>query len=104
LGGRFRGRVMLLWRVMYGLCCRRTKQDILWPPKRRYCLVGAGVVGYDITNGTIDLSIAMKWPKDRFSYRMYPPDLFHLELKAVGTALDTPPLSYLSVRRSLMGL
>lgn len=46
-----------------------------------------GVVVYDITNGTSDLNIAMKWPEEeRFSY-----------------PLDMPPLSDLSVRRTLKG-
>ncbi|KAF8259404.1 GPI transamidase component PIG-T [Lactarius quietus] len=47
----------------------------------------SGVAVYGITNGTSDLNIAMKWPEeDRFSY-----------------PLDIPPLSYLSVRRTLKG-
>ncbi|KAI9436594.1 GPI transamidase component PIG-T [Lactarius indigo] len=47
----------------------------------------AGVAVYDITNGTSDLNVAMKWPgEERF---LYP--------------LDIPPLSDLSVRRTLKG-
>ncbi|KAI9436413.1 GPI transamidase component PIG-T [Lactarius psammicola] len=47
----------------------------------------AGFAVYDITNGTSDLNIAMKWPEEeRFSY-----------------PLDIPPLADLSVRRTLKG-
>ena len=35
LGGRFRGRVMLLWQVMFGSCYRRTKRYIRCPQKHR---------------------------------------------------------------------
>jgi phosphatidylinositol glycan class T len=56
-------------------------------PEPRVSTAESGVAVYDITNGTSDLNIAMKWPEEqRFSY-----------------PLDMPPLSDLSVRRTLKG-
>ncbi|KAH9165570.1 GPI transamidase component PIG-T [Lactarius sanguifluus] len=56
-------------------------------PEPHVSIEGTGVVVYDITNGTSDLNIVMKWPEEeRFSY-----------------PLNIPPLSDLSVQRTLKG-